>query len=154
MERSNDTVNNVLLIRKLAKEGFREKVIKMITGLNQSYINKIVNNKLYRDLQFTEGEEVEMSQAQELRLDAAKKILACKEIFTDEPKQEMIYMQLLKFFLIDKQEIFKLYPYMTKTKISRYLLKKDVNILEFNSELIQVPKEVYLDLVIDYFIDK
>jgi 6-phosphogluconate dehydrogenase len=68
--------------------------------------------------------------------------------------QDIKYMHLLKFFMIEKEDIYNLYQHWSKSKINRYLLKKDVDILTFDSTLIGIEKADYLDLIIDYFLEE
>lgn len=145
--------SNVLLVKQLARNGYREKVIKMITGLNQSYINKIINGKLHKETEIPADEIIDMTEEQKRRLNAANKILMCEEIATNDMEQDIKYMHLLKFFMVDKEDIYNLYQHWSKTKISKLLLKKDVDILSFDCTLIGIDKADYLDLIIDYFLE-
>jgi hypothetical protein len=103
--------SNVLLVKQLARNGYREKVIKMITGLNQSYINKIINGKLHKETEIPADEIIDMTEEQKRRLNAANKILMCEEIATNDMEQDIKYMHLLKFFMVDKEDIYNLYQH-------------------------------------------
>ena len=146
--------SNVLLVKQLAANGYREKIIKMITGLNQSYINKIINGKLHKETELPVDVNIDMTEEQRVRLNAANKVLMCEEITTNDMNQDIKYMHLLKFFMIEKEDIYNLYQHWSKSKINRYLLKKDVDILTFDSTLIGIEKADYLDLIIDYFLEE
>ena len=143
--------SNALLVKKLSQMGYREKIIKMITGFNQSYINKVINNKLYKDLD-ADAEELVISAEQIKKIDAVDKILSCAEIYTEDKEQELMYIHLLKFFLVEKETIYKMFPYLTKRKIAQDFMKKNIDILNFDSTLLGIPREIYLDLIIDFFI--
>ena len=56
--------------------------------------------------------------------------------------------------MVEKEEIYKLYFHITKTSFNKIWTSKDINILEFDSKLIGIDSRDYLDLIIDYFIDK
>lgn len=147
--------NKVAIIEKLFEMGYREKVVKMITGFNQSYINKIKNKKLHKKdkVELPNSILELLDEKQTKRLEAANKILLCKEITSNDLEEDIKYIQLLRFFLIEKENIYNLYIHWTKSKINRYMTKKGVEILNFDSTLLDIEREVYLDLIIDYFIE-
>jgi hypothetical protein len=103
--------SNVLLVKQLAANGYREKIIKMITGLNQSYINKIINGKLHKETELPVDVNIDMTEEQRVRLNAANKVLMCEEITTNDMNQDIKYMHLLKFFMIEKEDIYNLYQH-------------------------------------------
>jgi len=142
-------LQKIFLIKQLLKEGFSEKIIVMITKAKQPHINKIKNGKLHKDIEY--NGIIKMTYEQKQRYEAAKIILSMRELpITGIGEQDIIYMQLLKFFMVPKQQIYELYNNMSKNRIDRYLLKKGIDIGKFNSELLGIQKKVYLDLIIDY----
>ena len=120
----------------------------MITKANQSYVNKIKNGRLHSEVK--ENDKLVLDEREQARYDAAKKIMKLKELptssFTDD---DFLYLHLLKFFLVPREQIIGLYNHMSKRKISRLLMKKHVEIGKFNSKLLGIPKIDYLDLIID-----
>lgn len=103
--------NKVAIIEKLFEMGYREKVVKMITGFNQSYINKIKNKKLHKKdkVELPNSILELLDEKQTKRLEAANKILLCKEITSNDLEEDIKYIQLLRFFLIEKENIYNLY---------------------------------------------
>ena len=145
----DENLQKVLLIKQLLEEGFSEKVIVMITKAKQPHINKIKNGKLHKNT--IANEKVRMTKEQKERYDAAKKILSMSEIPTSKTnEQDIMYMQLLKLFMVPKEEIQKLYSHISGNRVSRYLLKKGIDIGNFDSTLLGISRKVYIDLIIDY----
>lgn len=139
----------VLVIKQLLEEGLPEKMVVLITQAKQPYINKIKNGKLHKNT-ILDG-KVKLTEEQENRYKIVKKILSMPELPTSGiNEQDIIYMQLLKFFMVPKEQIQELYNNLTKMKISRFLLMKKIDLGNFESELIGIPKEDYLELMIDF----
>jgi hypothetical protein len=121
----------------------------MITKVNQSYVNKIKNNVLHSEVK--EKNDLILSIEERARYDAAVRILKVTDLpITKFGEQDLYYIQLLKFFLVPKEKIHKLYEHVSKKRINRYYVKKNVDIGLFDSSLIGIDKYDYLDLVIDY----
>lgn len=139
----------VLLIKELLDKGYSEKVITMVLKVKQPYVNKIKHGKLHKNTVLEDGEVLEMDKDEQMRLNAADRILQCSELYTTDPDQDIIYMQLLKYFLVPKEKIQELYSHYTKARVSRSLMRKDVDLLEFDSTLIGIDKYTYLDLMIE-----
>lgn len=145
----NNTVHNVELIRFLDQRGYKQKYIQLITKLNQSYINKIIHSKLHKD---TNDDNFILTEEEKIRINTLNTLIDPIPLNTDDNSQEIIYLHVLKFFMIEKEIIYKCYPYWTKTRCNRMLMKKDINILDFNATLLGLKQEDYLDLIIDYFV--
>lgn len=95
-----------------------------------------------------------MSTEEEKRYGYVKTILSLRELYGSvNERQDLLYIHLLKFFLVDKEDVYNLYFHWSKMKFSRYWAKKNVNLLKFNSELIEIPYTDYLDLIIDFYED-
>lgn len=143
----------VLLIKELIEKGYKDKHICMITHAKQPYVSKVRNGKIHVNTVLQENEKLEMTEDQVKRLDVINRILSIPELTTPgTSEQDLYYIQVLKFFMVDKEDVIDLYIHLSKNQVRNYWRKKDVNILKFNSELIGVPHKVYLDCIIDYFI--
>lgn len=142
--------NKVLIIKGFHEKGYRQKVIQIITQYNQPYINKVINQKLHQGVQYSDDIKLILSEEQKKRLDAVNRILSCKDIFTENFDQEIIYMKLLRFFLVSKDDIYNLYNYISKRRINTYLVMKKLEIKDFDASLLGIEQEVYYDLIVDY----
>lgn len=143
----------VLLIKKLIEAGYKDKHICMVAQANQPYVSKVRNEKIHSETNLEPSEELNLDEGQQRRLKALNTILAIPEIFrSGTTEQDLIYIHVLKFFMVVKEDVYNLYFHLSKRQFSRYWVKKDVDILKFQSELINVDKYDYLDLIVDYFI--
>jgi hypothetical protein len=148
-----DNRQKVLLIKELISKGYKDKHICMIAQAKQPYVSKIRNNKIQGMTVLEDGEALELNESQEKRLNALNKIINLPEIFNSGTNhQDILYIQVLKFFMVDKEDVYNLYFHLSKRQFRNYWVMKDADILDFDSTLIGIEKEVYLDLIIDYFI--
>jgi len=148
-----DNKQKVLLIKDLIQKGYKDKHICMVSQANQPYVSKIRNNKIHTSTKLEDGESFQLTEKQSKKLDALNKILHLPEIFTaGTQEQDIVYIHVLKFFMVDKEDVYNLYFHLSKRQFRNYWVMKEVDILNFNSELINIEREVYLDLIIDYFI--
>jgi hypothetical protein len=141
--------NKAGIIKTLLAEGFSEKSIVMVMQVQQPYVNKIKNGKLHRD---TNAASLEAMTPQECaRYEATKKITAASDLPTASvDEQDRMYIHLLKFFNVPKDKIRQLYNHFSVSKIDKILRRKDVNLGNFDSMLLGIARETYLDLIIDY----
>lgn len=136
------------VIKFLLNQGLAEKHVVMIMQAQQSYVNKIKNKKLHVN---TDAIEDGMTSEENARYDAVKKIISAKELPTNgTDEQDKIYIHLLKFFMVPKEQIRALYNHIAISRVDRILRKKDIDLGNFDSTLLGIPREVYLDLIIDY----
>lgn len=150
---ANDRRQVVLLIKALIEKGYKDKHICMITHAKQPYVSKIRNKKMHLDTVLEEDELLALTEEQEKRLNAVNRILSIPELTTSgTTEQDLIYIQVLKFFMVDREDILNLYLHLSTNQVRNYWRKKGVDILKFDSELIGIPYKVYLDCIIDYFI--
>ena len=112
----NETRNNVLFIKWLIEQGYREKVITLITKTKQPYVNKIKHGSLHVETKLEDGEILTLTSGQTRRKRIADRILAKTELITVDENQDIIYLHLLKYFLVPKDELFELYNHKTKKK--------------------------------------
>lgn len=149
----DDNKQKVLLIKELINKGYKDKHICMITQCNQPYVSKIRNKKIHVNTVIESDEIFEIKQEQNNRINVLNRIISLPEIFTSGTNdQDIIYMHVLKFFMVEKEDIYNLYFHLSKRQFRNYWLMKDVDILTFDTSLVGIEKELYLDLIIDYFI--
>lgn len=145
----------VLAIKELIGLGYKDKHICMIMQVNQPYVSKIRHGKIHANTNPTEEEKNILNEKQRKRFDMVNLIMSAPELITSGmTDQDVLYIHLLKFFMVKKEKIYNLYFHITKTAFNKIWTSKDVNILEFDSKLIDIDSRDYLDLIIDYFIDK
>lgn len=149
----DDNKQKVLLIKELINKGYKDKHICMITQCNQPYVSKIRNKKIHVNTVIEINELFQIKEEQNNRLNVLNRIISLPEIFTSGTNdQDIIYMHVLKFFMVEKEDIYNLYFHLSKRQFRNYWLMKDVDILTFDTSLVGIEKELYLDLIIDYFI--
>lgn len=149
----DDNKQKVLLIKELINKGYKDKHICMITQCNQPYVSKIRNKKIHVNTVIEINELFQIKEEQNNRINVLNRIISLPEIFTSGTNdQDIIYMHVLKFFMVEKEDIYNLYFHLSKRQFRNYWLMKDVDILTFDTSLVGIEKELYLDLIIDYFI--
>ena len=145
--------DKVLLIKHLIQKGYKDKHICMIAQAKQPYVSKIRNGKIHKNTNLNPGERLELTQDQTKRLEAVNRILTLPEILTPgTTDNDIVYMHVLKFFMVEQEDVYNLYFHLSKSGFRNLWRMKGVDILSFNSELIGIEQQVYLDLIIDYFI--
>ena len=146
--------HDVLFIKQLIASDYTDKQICLVTKMNQPYVNKIRHNRLRKDVTLRADESLTLNKEETTRLNTLNKLLSIPELInssTDE--QDLIYMHVLKFIGITKEQVFDLYFHLSIKQLQKYWTKSDVRVLDFDSTLIGIPRRDYLDLVIDYLID-
>ena len=123
-------MHNVSLIKYLYQSGYRQKLICIITGYNQSIVSKHSNNpRPYVPTLETANEN------QLRRKMVVDRILECRVLKKYDGKmfseQDTIYMKLLDFCLVDRDQIRKLYRATTQYKISNSFRKEKEIIKNF-----------------------
>ena len=121
-------MHNISLIKYLHQAGYRQKLICIITGYNQSIVSKHSNNpRPYVPTLETANEH------QLKRKMIVDRILECKVLKKYDGKmfseQDTIYMKLLEYCLVDKDKIRQLYRATTQYKISN-AFRKDKDIIK------------------------
>lgn len=148
-----DKLHKPLFVKQLIKEGYKDKQICMIAQVKQPYVSKIRNGKIHQQTKIDEFEQVIPYEDERSRQEAMQRILELPELYTPgTTEQDLIYMHLLKFLMVEKEDVYNLYFHLSKRQFNRYWVKKDVDITLFDSELIGIDSKVYLDLIIDYFL--
>ncbi len=149
------TNQEVILIKHLSHLGYREKLIKMIVkDCSQSAINKIINGNARVDIKYDPKIGAEITDEQLGRLKAVDRIISCPALFTNDLDDEITYLHVLKFFMVEKTELYRKFPHLAKSRINKYLSKKEVDILRFHPQLIGVEPSVYYDLILDFFTEE
>ena len=140
----NDRVG---LIKQLQEWGYKEKHIIMITGDNQSYVNRILNGRLHAA---TIAKNLEIDEKTRKKIMAVDRILDPIDIFSDDERQDIKYIKVMKLFMVDKEVIYKTYDFIAKAKINRMMNRKDVDLTLFDSTLIGIEREIFLELIVDF----
>lgn len=106
---------NVGLIKWLYNNGYRQKLIKIITGYAQSTISKNVNNVR----PFMPSMDA-INQDQMIRKKVVDRLLECRSIPTIEfCDMDRHYIKLLDYMLVDREKIRKLYFNVPQYKIAQ-----------------------------------
>lgn len=115
----------------LYEHGYRQKLICLIMGYNQSFVSKNCNNPRNYIPTFDTANE-----AQIRRKYVVDKILECKQLrkfdsirFDDQDKA---YIKLLDYCLVDRNAIRKIYATTTQYKVSQAYREKKEIIKKFN----------------------
>jgi len=144
----------VLFIKNLISSEYKDKHICLVTKAKQPYVSKIRHGRLQAKTSLRPDEVLELTNEQKVRLNTLNKILSMPEIINAATNDDdLIYMHVLKFFLMNKEQVADLYFHLPKRIINQYWIKKDVDIRMFKSDLIGIPRREYLDLIIDYFLE-
>lgn len=136
---------NGSLIKWLHQNGYRQKLIQIITGYKQPTISKIVNSKrpIIPSIDAINNE-------QEIRKYVVDRILELRPLptqgFTDQDK---CYIKLLDYCLVDKEKIRSLYYNVTQYKVAQTLRSHKIKKEDFHPQLIGLTDEEY-----KYFLDK
>jgi hypothetical protein len=121
-------MHNVSLIKYLQQAGYRQKLICIITGYNQSIVSKHSKNpRPYVPTLDTANDN------QLRRKMVVDRILECRVLKKCDGKmfseQDTIYMKLLDFCLVDRDAIRKLYHMTSMYKIA-FAVRKDKEIIK------------------------
>jgi len=145
--------NAILAIKELISKDYQDKHIAMVMQVDRSYVNKVRNRVLRSSIVLKPDEIVIFTGEEKTRLETLEKILAAPELMVSgTTEQDMIYIHVLKFFGVSKDEVYNLYFHLSKRQLGNLWAKADVKIVEFDSRLIGIPIREYLDLIIDFFI--
>lgn len=130
---------NGSLIRWLYQNGYRQKLIQIITGYKQPTISKIVNS--HRPF-IPSIDNINDEQA--TRKYVVDRILELRSLptqgFTD---QDRAYIKLLEYCLVDKEKIRKLYYNISQYKVAQTLRSNKIKKEDFHPELIGLTNEEY-----------
>jgi hypothetical protein len=145
--------NTILVIKDLIEQKHQDKHIAMVMQVNRSFVNKIRNKVSHASIVIEADERINLTEEQKVRLETLKKILAAPELMiSGTSEQDLIYIHVLRFFGMNKDEVYNLYFHLSKKQLGNYWMKADVNILKFNPRLIGIEPREYADLIIDFFI--
>lgn len=148
-----ETKQDVILIKELIEKGYRDKHICLITKCNQPYVSKIRNGKIHIYTTLENGELLILTEEQRKRLDTLNKLIALPELVNrNTTDQDIMYIHLLKFLMVEKEDVYNLYFHLSKKQFNRYWVMKGIDIRYFDSAAIGIDLRDYLDLIIDYFI--
>ena len=136
---------NASLILWLYRHGYRQKIIQIITGYNQSSISKYCHPKkdYVPSLQNINDEQLVCKYV-------VDRILECRELPTESfTEQDKYYIKLLDYLLVDKEKIRKMYFNISQYKISQTLRSKKIDFRNFQPQLIGLTDDEY-----NIFLDK
>ena len=133
-------MHNVSLIKYLHQAGYRQKLICIITGYNQSIVSKHSNNpRPYVPTLETANE------SQLRRKMVVDRILECRVLKKYDGKmfseQDTIYMKLLDFCLVDRDAVRKLYYTTSMYKLSIAFRKDKKIIKNFDPKGLDIEQE-------------
>lgn len=82
-----------------------------------------------------------------MRYNALNCILSAPSLPTQGiTKDDMCYIQLLKYCLVDKEVIRHLYDYISENRFRMLYTKKDIDFHDFDSTLIGIDLELFDDI--------
>lgn len=110
----------------LYEQGYRQKLICLIMGYNQSFVSKNCNNPRNYIPTFETANDSQRKRKHIIdRILECKKLLKFENMFFDE--QDKAYIKLLDFCLVDRDAIRQLYATVSQYRISQaYREKKDI----------------------------
>lgn len=121
------------------QNGYRQKLIQIITGYNQSYISKMVNSTRPYLPSIDNANEDQMT-----RKYVVDRILELRPIptmgFSDQDKY---YIKLLLYCLVDKERICKLYHTVSKYKLAQVFRSDKYKKEDFEPTLIDLTQDEY-----------
>lgn len=133
-------MHNISLIKYLQQAGYRQKLICIITGYNQSIVSKHCKNpRPYIPTLETANEN------QLRRKMVLDRILECRVLKKCDGKmfseQDTIYMKLLDFCLVERDAVRKLYYTTSMYKISAAFRKDKTIICKFDPAGLDISEE-------------
>lgn len=140
---------DIILIKLLAAEGISNRIIGKIIDAKESYVWSVKTGKLNGHIVLEEGEELVLDEVTKRRVEVVRKIMEGNDLPTSDYKQNLIYIQLLRYFGFSKEQIYKIYNHKSKKYISNLLWIKDVDLWDFDSTLLGIERKDYLDFMID-----
>lgn len=124
---------NISAIRALYEQGYRIKQIQLITGYRQSYISRAKDNERAIPTMETASEEILR------RKQVLDTILAAHPLLHFEfNNQDVAYIQLLCFCLVDKEIIYNMYPTSSRYKINVAMRQKDISYTDFDASELSI----------------
>lgn len=136
-------MNKPSLIKALLDAKLPQKVVRFVTHSKQAYISKVANNKLHESIQGC----LDLDETEADRFSLIQKIYSLPHLptegITESDKQ---YIHLLKELMVDKDIVYEtLYPSLRKTYFLKIWSDRNINFLDFDSTLIGIDRELYLD---------
>lgn len=130
---------NGSLIKWLYQNGYRQKLIQIITGYKQPSISKYCKT----ERPFIPSID-SINEEQSTRKYVIDRILELRSLptigFTD---QDRAYIKLLDYCLVDKEKIYKLYYNVSQYKIAQTFRSNKVTKENFQPQLIGLTDEEY-----------
>ena len=138
--------NEIALARKMQEEGYTQKQIRLVTKIPQSTLSRIMNMKTHVMIKPKHYDsDVDLDR----RLENLNKFLTLKEIagdigLDDDNKK---YIKTLQYLGVKLKDVQEHYYDISKSKLRAEWDYNNVNFREFNSELIGVSREEFLELI-------
>lgn len=125
--------------------GLKQKHIQIITGANQAYISKVINEKIRAKTKI----DPILTNQEALNLLVLAKLLKLKPLPEQESltEQDRCYIRLLKLLMVDKKDIENLYNKVSKIRLADIGRNKDIDLHKFDSTLLDIPPEDYLSFI-------
>jgi len=138
--------NTVAFIKQLRQEEYTQKQVRIITKIPQSTLSRIWNNKTYLDIH---PNEYIIDIKLETNKETLNKILELNEIPGGRgiSKEDATYIKLLKYLDVDFNDIRKLFYDVSTKKLKNSWHYDRNDILQFNSKLIDIELENYIQLI-------
>lgn len=151
MKQLNENENTVAFIKRIKNEGYTQKQAMLITLFSAAKISRIWNNKFYQIISPDDYTRDEFLENRKRILDV---ILQKKDIpgIGGLKEQDKLYVKLLRFCHVPYDEIRNIYSDRTVNEL-RAVWGSSFNyseLLKFDSSLIHLNKEEYLDFL-SYF---
>jgi len=138
---------NVSLIKYLHQAGYRQKLICLITGYNQSIVSKHIKNpRPYIPTLDTANDNQLRRKAV---IDRILQITALKkQEGSNFTQNDRIYIRLLEYMLVERDRIKQLYYMIEPYKISSAYRAPTKIVYDFKPEMLEIPQEEW-DLLIE-----
>lgn len=124
----------------LYEQGYRQKLICIIMGYNQSFVSKNCNNPRNYIPTFETANENQIRRKYVIdRVLECRKLLKFENIHFDE--QDKAYIKLLDYLLVDRNAIRKIYATTSQYKVSQAYREKAEIIKTFNPAGLDIAPE-------------
>ena len=124
----------------LYENGYRQKLICLIMGYNQSFVSKNCNNPRNYIPTFETANDNQIRRKYVIdRILERRKLLKFESFHFDE--QDKAYIKLLDYLLVDRDAIRKLYATSSQYKVSQAYREKTEIIKTFNPAGLDISQE-------------
>lgn len=135
-------MHNKSAVLYLYEQGYRQKLICLITGYNQSFISKNCNNPRNYIPTFANANDGQIA-----RKFVVDRLLECRVLRKFDSlqfnEQDRIYIKLLDFMLVDRDNIRKLYRTTSGYKVAQALRAPKEIIKNFDPDGLSIPHDAW-----------